>query len=408
MVGKIHSIEEVISGAELLDDVFAFVKRFVALSKDQAVVVACWIVHTHCISAASHTAYLAIGSAEKQSGKSRLLEVLAVLVLNPWMTGRVSAAALIRKIDKQSPTLLLDETDAAFAGEQEYSEVLRGVLNSGFQRGGVASCCDGANHDVRDFKTFSAKALAGLGELPTTIADRSIPIRLKRAMRTEPVEKFRARMIRPEADGLRDRISGWSRWAIQNLPLEPTMHESLNDRTQDGAEQMFAIAELAGGSWPESLGSALVEIMTGEAAEDASIGVTLLRDIRECFLTRGVEKIQTQDLLFDLNAMESSPWAEIMRGGKPITANKLAALLRKYGIRPHDLRMADCVRKGYEAGCFADSWDRYLAPAAVPRVERSATAATCDPNSLFLGDLPELKRSATFSRSATKNGDYPD
>jgi len=37
------------------------------------------------------------------------------------------------------PTLLLDESDAAFARDKEYSEALRAVLNSGHSRGGVAS-----------------------------------------------------------------------------------------------------------------------------------------------------------------------------------------------------------------------------------------------------------------------------
>ena len=139
------------------------------------------------------TPYLAITSAEKQCGKTRLLEVLDLLVSNPWLTGKVSAACLIRKIDSQKPTLLLDESDAAFNGEKEYAEVLRGVLNTGHRRGGHASCCvgQGVNITFKDFHTFCPKAIAGIGKLPDTVADRSIPIRLKRRAPGEPVERFR-------------------------------------------------------------------------------------------------------------------------------------------------------------------------------------------------------------------------
>ena len=105
--------------AAMLRSVVAFIRRFVSLSYSQAVVLALWIIHTHAFSAAGATPYMAISSPEKQSGKTRLLEVLNILVASPWMTGRVSAAVLYRKIDKEHPTLLLDETDAAFNGEKE-------------------------------------------------------------------------------------------------------------------------------------------------------------------------------------------------------------------------------------------------------------------------------------------------
>src|SRR5204863_5407829 len=114
--------------------------------------------------------------------KTRLLEVFELLVAKPWLTGRVTAACLIRKIDHVKPCLLLDESDAAFSGDQQYTEALRGILNTGFQSGGVASCCvgQGANITYKDFRTYCAKAIAGIGHLPDTVADRSIPIRLIR------------------------------------------------------------------------------------------------------------------------------------------------------------------------------------------------------------------------------------
>ncbi len=40
-----------------------------------------------------------------------------LLVHRPWKTERVRAAALVRKIAKSKPTLLLDESDTAFAGD---------------------------------------------------------------------------------------------------------------------------------------------------------------------------------------------------------------------------------------------------------------------------------------------------
>jgi hypothetical protein len=88
-----------------LHRVEGFIRRFVVLSDDQAAAVALWVVHTHGFDAAVATAYLWISSAEMESGKTRLLEVLRLLVANPWFTGRTSTAALTRKIDKAAPAL---------------------------------------------------------------------------------------------------------------------------------------------------------------------------------------------------------------------------------------------------------------------------------------------------------------
>jgi hypothetical protein len=186
----------VAEGARVLDDVAGFIRRFVSLSPEQAFVVALWVLHTHAFDAADSTPYLAITSAEKRSGKTRLLEILELVVARPWLTGRVSAAALVRKIDAEAPTLLLDESDAAFAGDKEYSEALRGILNSGHRRGGKTSLCvgQGSNITFKDFSVFAPKAVAGIGKLPDTIADRSIPIRLERKKPGEGVARFRHRL----------------------------------------------------------------------------------------------------------------------------------------------------------------------------------------------------------------------
>ena len=47
-----------LSGAEILDGLVAFIRRFVALSYVQVVMVALWVMHTHAIDAADCTPYL--------------------------------------------------------------------------------------------------------------------------------------------------------------------------------------------------------------------------------------------------------------------------------------------------------------------------------------------------------------
>jgi hypothetical protein len=355
-----------IDGGELLGDVYKFARRFSVLSEAQSTVIALWVVHTHVIDAADSTPYLAITSAEKQCGKSRLLEVLQTLVAEPWFTGRVTAAVLVRKIDAKGPTLLLDESDAAFGSEKDYAEALRGILNTGHRRGGVASLCVGKGAEIgyKDFSTFSPKAIAGIGKLPDTVADRSIPIRLKRAAPGEIVERFRLRNVMPEAEALRGRIQTWCDSVASILrDARPVLPEQLSDRQQDGAEPLLAIADAAGSGWPENARASVVQLCTDSQNADDSIGVRLLTDIRHVLEARDTEKISSTDLVDALAAIETSPWGEWSHG-RPITAPKLARLLRPFGVTPHTIRMGSDTSKGYELADFEDSFRRYLKPPA--------------------------------------------
>ena len=343
----------------MLDDVACFLNRFVRLSEPQAAIVTLWIVHTHAIRLATTTPYLAITSAEKQSGKTRLLEVLELLVNKPWLTGHATAASLIRKIDKDRPTLLLDESDAAFQGDKQYAEALRGVLNTGHRRGGQASCCigQGANITVKDFQTFCPKAIAGIGKLPDTVADRSIPIRLKRKGPGEPVQRFRRRLVKPQADTLRERVSMWAA-QIKEAP-EPPLPDALSDRQQDGAEPLLVVADTVGGDWSHQGRQSLIEIFGGRSAEDQSHGVRLLSDVRDIFEVCGVESIATKELIEKLVEIETSPWSE-WNHGKAITPVSLSRLLKRFDIAPRGIRLGDVTPKGYSRASFEDTFARYL------------------------------------------------
>lgn len=360
--------------SEILEALVLLIRRFVVMRPAQAVAWALWVVHTHAFDAADETAYLWITSPEKRCGKTRILEVSERIVARPWLTGRVSAAALVRKIDKVAPTLLLDESDAAFNGDETYAEALRGILNTGHRRGGKASLCvgQGSNIDVRDFSTFCPKAIAGIGRLPDTVADRSIPLRLQRKGREEHADRARAREVRAATSHLPLLLESWAAANVQVLrDAEPLLPEELSDRAQDGVEAMLAIAELAGGDWPKRSREALVELFTGDNPEEDSLGIRLLRDSRTVFLAGpGVDRLSSADLCAELVKLEESPWP-VLHKGQPLTVRGIARLLNPYGIMPGSVRLSDGrTPKGYYRASFEDAWSRYLPlqthPSATP------------------------------------------
>ena len=212
-------------------------------------------------------------------------------------------------MDQVRPTLLLDESDAAFNGPEEYTDALRGILNTGFQAGGKASLCvgAGANIGTKDFKTYCAKAIAGIGNLPDTVADRSIPMRLQRKLPGETVTRFRRRKVKDEAQEIKTELSDWINSIADRLKeAEPSLPDELGDRQQDGMEPLLAIAEEAGGDWPEAIRKAAVAIFRSLAAEDQNIGVQLLADIRSVFDAIGDDKITSANLVDKLKEIETS------------------------------------------------------------------------------------------------------
>ena len=371
-------------GAELLDRLAAFIRRFLSITPSQLNVLALWVMHTHCFESAEATPYLSVTSAEKESGKTRLLEVLQFVVSRPWFTGRVTAAVLARKVDAETPTLLLDESDAAFNGPQEYSEALRGLLNSGYRRGGCTSLCvgHGASMSYKDFRTFCPKVIAGIGKLPDTVASRSIPIRVKRKAPGEDVERFRYKDVLPEAQTFSGELAEWAQANQGDLEgAHPELPPSLSDRHQDVIEPLLAIADRAGGSWPTKARDAVVELLTGNAAEDESTRVRLLADIRNVFLARPtLDRLSSRDLLTELLADEASPWAEVSNG-KPLTLVALARFLKPFEIAPRTIKLdGGTTAKGYFREGLADAFVRYLP-------HRTTEPSPASPSSVYKGPL---------------------
>jgi hypothetical protein len=394
------------AGSLLLDEIERYIRRFAVLTPEQSAILAVYVLHTHVLTAGRFTPYLQIWSAVMQSGKTRVLELLQLLVHNPWLTGRVSAAALIRKIAKSNPTLLLDESDAAFGADKEYSETLRGILNSGFQKGGCANVCVKKNGewDVQELPVFGCKVIAGIGmeKLPATVRDRSIPIEMRRRSEGESVEDFDTDDEIEATRPIRERIAAWAQQNGSRLRSWPKPEKlpGLRDRQRDICNPLLKIAEIAGGNWPSRLADALTKIL-GTRGDDESIGSVLLTDIRNIFAER--EKMFSEDLAASLSKIETSPWGE-WKNGKPITAIQLARQLKPFRIFPKDIRIDKDNRKGYERDQFADAWSRYLRPesAHCPNSTRDTVTSQC-----LCGETPFSTRDTNPVVTTPKSEESP-
>ena len=350
-------------GAALLDEVSAYLGRFIAHPSGWARVAhTLWVAHCHAMQIWDSTPRLAFLSPERGCGKTRALEVSELLVPRPVLAVNATPAYLFRKVSDEAgaPTILYDEIDTVFGPRARENEDVRAMLNAGHRKGAVTGRCvvRGKVVTTEELPAYCAVALAGIGDLPDTIQSRSVVVRMRRRAPGEHVDPFRPREQEADGHGLRDRLAAWAR--ANRAALEqarPQMPDGVEDRDADVWEALLALADLAGGPWPDAAREAAVQAVEASHDDTPSLGIQLLRDIRETW-PGGTARIETQALLLLLHDLEESPWGDLR--GKPLDANGLASRLHEYGVKPNKWREGVKYKRGYDRENFRDPWDRYL------------------------------------------------
>ena len=178
--------------------------------------------------------------------------------------------------------------------------VARGVLNLGYRRSGVVSCCVGKAEALifHDFPSFCPKAIAGIGSLPDTVADRLFPIRLQRRAPHEKVENLRRSEIEPESVSLRNQIAACASKTFETLKASrPEPLGEHGTRQNEIAAPLLAIADAADSDWPKRARDALLYIFRNCSERVESLRERLVRDIRLIFDETGYQQIPTTVLL---------------------------------------------------------------------------------------------------------------
>ncbi|HKD06121.1 MAG TPA: DUF3631 domain-containing protein [Bryobacteraceae bacterium] len=356
----------------LLRKVEKFVRRYVVLPEATYLPIALWAIGAHAADRFDCFPYLAILSAVKRCGKTRLLEALEVLVPDPWRGTAPSLAALYRMLQKK-PTLLLDEVEA-FNGrnKSETTQLLLAVLNAGHRKGATIPRCEPPRHEVVHFNVYGPKLFAAIGRLPDTLTDRSILINIKRRTKAQNVARFRQVSAATEAKPLHAgiaRFAGTHQAEIEQA-YERTLEfdlDFLSDRDADLWTPLFAICSIMDADRLPELKRCAVTLSAAKADDDVddSYALTLLRDIRTVW-PDGEDRLETAIMLQRLKALEESPWGE---PDHSLTARKLARMLRPFEVEPRNIRVGDRSPKGYYFVGLKDAFDRYLD-------EKCATSAT--------------------------------
>jgi hypothetical protein len=398
--------------AALLSRVHSFLSGYVAWpSGHTAVAVTLWAAHTHLAAAFDSTPRPALLSPEKQCGKTRALELLALLCDSAETLSDASAAYLYRRIGAGPVTILLDEADAVWrrGKADETAEALRSVVNAGHRKGASVGRVEmnGQGANLVRFNVYAPAALAAIGALPDTILDRAVVVRMRRRAPDETVREYRERVTRPEGEALREELAGWAAGVAQRVGDPwPDMPDGVTDRPADVWEPLVSVADLAGGDWPDLARAACTALVTGGQDEAASVGVRLLADLRDVFSDSGAgphSQLSTEAIRARLHALDESPWGDWY--GRPLTARDLAKLLNPYGVKPKVVRFGESTARGYRREDFSEPWRRYLAGVSVTSETSVTSLARHVTDVTSVTDAPGAGVADDADRAAPPPGD---
>lgn len=366
----------------ILDAIHDFGSRFIVFPNEHARVVwTLWVAHTHLMDIFYTTSRLHIVSASKRCGKTTLLNITKLLVHDPIAIVNPTPASLYTLIEHEHPTLLLDEIDRTFS-KKDTSDITS-IVNSGFERGAtVPRVYTEPKRKVEFFNVFGPMMLVGIDKhnMPDTIADRSVPLRLKRRIGAEKVEPYRPRKKAAEGIALRDKLEVWANLVSEKAKEmdDPVFPDGIEDRQADKWEAIFIVADVAdatggtGGTGPtEGTGwgdrarqAALFFLREEEDTKSTSPSELILKDIKDQSYE---DKISTSILLDRLTNIPKSIWSNY-EFGKPLSARGLGRLLEPYGIKSKMIRFGNDQARGYYKAQFEDAWERYLPEASVTPV----------------------------------------
>jgi hypothetical protein len=221
---------------------------------------------------------------------------------------------------------------------------------------------------VMAFPTYSPKIFAQIGEPDGVLADRSLPIEMKRKTDSDSVQRFRMREVQSRAEAIR---GGLEQWAADNEEAAAELYALIdpldieNDRMADLLMPLQVVLCLDGGDGLDTLSEYAASLDERDKRQESqSWGVKLLTACREIFEKEGENSfVPTSELIEHLVSRSEEIWSR-WNHGEGMSPEALGKLLRPYGIRSGQNKKR--TQRGYFVDDFAEAFARYLAPLEKP------------------------------------------
>jgi hypothetical protein len=188
--------------AELQKEVRSFIFDHCYLTDQKLYdVLAAWVFQTWIPEVFDVVPYLYI-HGPKNTGKTRLSDVLCELSFRGLTTPDTSEAGLFVIMENLKPTLFIDENSSL---NQEVKAALNDVLNSGYKRGSMVIRCND-KHELFYYRVFGPKSINGTKPISETLESRCIPVK---TINNKNLRKVRNTIDRKRATEIRSQLLTW-------------------------------------------------------------------------------------------------------------------------------------------------------------------------------------------------------
>lgn len=371
--------DEPVTPQEMLIAVMDLLREYVWHPDERIyLVVALWILHTHCYRQFRHTPRLIVYAPLSNSGKSTLKTMAKFLSAGGEKLDGATSASLFRDIDKGIRetgrySKFLDEMDNA-----EFDRVFHRIYNDGWLQGGHVSRVIGG--ETKRFDVFAPLCFGSINKHDFTPQNlsRSFLVKLLRKGTME-LDKQIVNEEVPSEDILDvcylieqwvSSVGGNSHFdgKLNRLPMIPP---TLFDRDKDRWRPLLSVAD-ACGYGDEARAVATSPTFTPLQTD---LKVLLAQDLRKVF--DGLKAPHPRDHIWSetaaqmLREIHEAPWGGEWCGADdkgrphPITDRELSRFLRKqWEVQSKSVRIADVTKKGWDRSQFELMWlEVGLAPA---------------------------------------------
>ncbi len=345
-----------------LDTVRAAIEPYLVATPEQLDLVTLWAAHTHVYDAFHASPRLSIRSMAPRCGKSTLLAIVKCLSARGEHIGHTTGPSLYTLIDQEHPTVIMDEADQVWgkSGFSKAMKVVQAVMNDGYTRDGTARVTRGG--ESVKLSTFGPAAFGGIGRLPEAMSSRSLPVMLTSGT---PAEVFDSALEGAELTMLSQDLNLWLRQEdvmrqLKAASPRPEVAGIGDPRTRQIMAPLIAIADIAGGDWPER---------AVKAARFAFLGLTdtpllsrpqmALRDAMD-YWPADTAVLSGTEIMSALVCMPESTWGSVFTLGTRSGERFLATLLRTVGVEAGNHSAGGAQTWGYSREALCDAVKLHL------------------------------------------------
>ena len=188
--------------ADLFARLETYFAGYMAMPAAWSTILVLWAIGTWTFRSFDAFPYLVVTSATKQSGKTRLMELLSFICQRPVMTTDSTPAVVARLMGSAAEmggglTLMIDEAEKL----SRENHPLRALLNIGYRRGQVWQRT--YQNAVIDYPAYGPKVFSLIGDVFDTLRDRSIVFTLHQG---KPARGFAWSSAEAEGNAIRSTL----------------------------------------------------------------------------------------------------------------------------------------------------------------------------------------------------------